>query len=475
MTISVSISRNTLLCVSFGAALAACAGVAELSPEVANPTGNVDRIVSRLRIGPFYEQAVTESGARFWAARPFYSRLVDPLSETRITDVLWPIGTSHRLHESSWWRAGIAYGTNDDVNDPESPSTWNLFPVWFSGRSRQMEDYWAFFPLYGHLPHTLFVLDDVHFTLFPLYLDYEVNHVRRRYWLWPFFSSHDERPGVERHGLFPFYGSARHKGRDEGDSIEQRYCLWPFWTSGRYNEARNPGTSWMFWPLWGSVSRSNETQRMFLPPFFSYAKTPDTTRWRMPWPLFESVRSPRETRTSFWPFYGDTRRDGERSHYILGPLINWFTLESGGQTTKRFYFFPFYLTQERTFRQKDGTVKLHDRFTRVWPFYANEKKADGSSTTRALELLPIRGAGGFERNWSPFWTLFRRSEQDGVVQIELFWGLIKIRRESRKTEPEKPEEVEPGTPVPGKEETGKVVPLLPPETPLLQNWEYTTP
>ena len=105
MTISVSISSGAA-CLFVAATLSA-AGVAELSPEVANPTGTVDRIVSRLRIGPFYEQAVTESGARFWAARPFYSRLIDPLSETRITDVLWPIGTSHRLHESSWWRVGI--------------------------------------------------------------------------------------------------------------------------------------------------------------------------------------------------------------------------------------------------------------------------------------------------------------------------------------------------------------------------------
>ena len=101
--------------------------------------------------------------------------------------------------------------------------------------------------------------------------------------------------------------------------------------------------------------------------------------------------------------------------------------------------------------------------TRIWPFYATEKKADGSSKTRALELLPIRSAGGFERNWSPFWTLFSRSEKDGVVQIELFWGLIKIRREVRKTEAE-----------PGPEQK-KAVLVLPPEAPLLQNWEYTTP
>ena len=416
MSISVPTTSRSVLLAAFWMATA-CVAVQAATEEP-------DRIVDRLRIGPFYEQIKTERGGRFWAFRPFYSRLIDPVSDAKVTDVLWPIGTGHLHNNQLWWRGGIAYGSNDNVEEDSSAYTWNLFPIWFSGRTRQAEDYWALFPIYGYLPHTLFVLDDVHFTLFPLYLDYEVNHVERRYWLWPIFSQIDEQPGVTRTGVFPFYGSAKHAGRNPGTTEYQKYALWPFWTSGSYDDPKNPGDAWMCWPLYGQVRRANERQDMVIPPFFSYTRTDNATRWRLPWPICEITHSPKETRHSFFPVYGSIQRKDEDAHYVLWPFFDWFTLRAGKQTTKRFYFFPFYLNQERTVEQRDGTTQLRDRYTRVWPFYSSETLPDGTTKTRVLELIPIRSAGGFERNWTPFWTFYNRTEQNGVAKHELFWGII---------------------------------------------------
>ncbi|MBP5320422.1 MAG: hypothetical protein J6334_05495 [Kiritimatiellae bacterium] len=401
-----------------GAALAVALCHGAEAPGSEDP----DRIVSRFRIGPLFEYRERANGELFWALRPLYSRLRDPVEDLAIDDPVWPLCSRHQLHEESWWRfLLLAYGSNDDVNDEMSGWKGFLFPLYFQGRTRQGEDYWALFPIYGHIPHIL-MMEDIDFTLFPLYLDYEVNGIERRYYGWPFYSRGEDAPGVVKTGVFPFYGETERR------DVFTRYVLWPIWTSATYASPRNPGKSWMLWPLMGRVDREREQQTLFLPPFFSHAKTDSAERWRMPWPFYETYTSKEVTKRSYWPLYGRTLREDEDRWYALWPLIERFKLDSRGKRTERFRFFPFYMNQKIFRKGKDGSETLEESYTRFWPFYSVEERP-GYYHLQAFEFIPIRFSQGIDRNWAPFWTLYERTESDGRIAEEAFWGLFKTDRE----------------------------------------------
>ena len=378
-----------------------------------------DRVVNRFRIGPFFEHRTTRDGGVFWAFRPFYSRLSDPVSDTRIDDVVWPLGTFHRSQEQRWWRMLLAYGSDLDVHRDDSAWSSALFPVYYRGRTRQGEDYRALFPVYGHIPHML-LMDDIDFTFFPGYLDYTVNGVEREYYLWPIFSHTGKEPGVERTGIFPFYG--RTERRDE----RHTYRFWPFWTSAVYSGERNPGDSWMLFPVCGQVDRAKEQQWLFLPPFFSHATTDAAERWRMPWPFVETFETKTERKRSFWPVYGDVGREDEKRWYAAWPLIESFTLTSKGRRTERSRFFPFYVDETVYTPDASGGERIAETYTRFWPFYSKETDRD-SSRLRALELSLIRYSGGIERNWAPFWTFYERIERKDEIESDALWGLLQHR------------------------------------------------
>jgi len=393
----------------------------EPCPAFAGATNRTpDRVVSRFRVGPFFEHRASDAGGSFWAVRPFYSKVYDPVLDTRVTDAVWPLSTFHRDREQAWWRVLLAYGWNDDVRREDAAWAGALFPLYFIGQTRTGEEYRALFPFCGHLPHML-LMDDITFTLFPLYLDYEVNHAERTYYLWPFFSRTADDPDVRRNGVFPFYGRTTRR------ESSHRYVLWPIWNEAEYTSARNPGTFWMLFPLAGEVDREKERQWLFLPPFFSHAKTDASERWRMPWPFYETVKTPDVKKRSYWPFYGDVTRDDETRWYAVWPLIESFDLVAKKRRTVRSRFFPFYVG-ERVYRTgRDGVERQTERYLRVWPFFSYSSDENGSDL-RILELSLIRYSGGIERNWAPFWTLYERTEHSGEIEHDALWGLLNLHR-----------------------------------------------
>lgn len=383
-----------------------------------------EKSARRFRLGPFFEYRRSEQGDTFWAVRPFYSKESNISQDSRATDVLWPLTTFHRDREYAWWRFLIAYGSDNDIHDKESAWKWALFPLWFQGRSRHAEDYWALFPIYGRAPHLL-LMDDIHFVMFPLYLNYQVNQEERKYYLWPIISRTGSHSDKKKTGVFPFYGETL---RRDGD--EHRYAFWPFWTSALYGDQRNPGSSWMLFPLYGRVNRKKEQQRLVIPPFFSRTETDTAVRWRLPWPLIETLRSEKEDKTSVWPFYGCIDRDDERRWYAAWPLIEHFNLRSKGYCTERSRFFPFYVNEKIYRTSNNNSDNLAAQYIRIWPFYAYEA-CNGISRAHMLEFSPIRYSDGISRNWAPFWTFYARESEGATTQHDALWGIVRFKTTSQ--------------------------------------------
>ena len=370
-------------------------------------------LAASFQVGPFYEQRPD-----FRALRPICSR------EGETTDVLWPLFTRHR----DWWR--LCYLIEGHRSNDES--SFAVMPFWWSGVDRDEGDWWAFFPFWGHHPHFL-LMDDFDFALWPLWHAYSTpratgGRMRTNAVLWPFF--HWRSDGSW--GVWPLAGLAHQRESDH------RYALWPFVTWAGYRADRDTagaGSSWMVWPLAGGVTREREDQWMFLPPFFSYARTRSRrgdatndvseTRLRCPWPFFEKESSPRRDRISVFPFYERTRlkpyASGETASELLGGTASvppadvtrfgWKLVELYPDETR---VFPFWVSR------KDGS------YFRLWPLWESETRGEVTSS-RALSLCPIRWANAVERNWSAYWTFYRRESDPVATYHSLLWGLIRWR------------------------------------------------
>ena len=88
-------------------------------------------LAATFQIGPFYEQRPD-----YFALRPIVSH------EAEVTDVLWPVFTSHR----DWWR--FCYIVNYQNHGAKDGYQFSLLPIWFNGEDK---DYIKRYKEYSYL------------------------------------------------------------------------------------------------------------------------------------------------------------------------------------------------------------------------------------------------------------------------------------------------------------------------------------
>ena len=383
-------------------------------------------LAAAFQIGPFYEQKQDAA-----ALRPLWA------TEGQTTDVVWPLFTSHR----DWWR--FAFFTHYQSND--KGYQFELMPLFWCG-SQSDENYWGLFPLYGNHPHFL-LMYDIDFALWPLWMRYEMPSARTRdkgretrasdemgrmktnAVLWPFVHWRDDGSW----GFWPFYVCNHQR-----ESFHQT-ALWPIFTWASYEADRDTagaGSSWMFWPLCGGVSREREDQWLFLPPFFSVAET-RSKRWletnsapemriRCPWPLFEFESNARRDRLSVFPFYEYTRI---KSYSNLQPPTSNLqpSISPSPSTCYRFGWKLVELYPDETRIFPFWVSRKDDSYFRLWPFWESARGEDGVTRGRFLSLFPIRNVPAVDRNWAKFWTFYEQASNPVYTDHSLFWGIIRWR------------------------------------------------
>ena len=372
-------------------------------------------VFASLQIGPFWQQTDNSMAlCPFWSSETVEAD--GRHAEVDTTDVLWPVFTSHR----DWWRFCLFTHYQEQQ---DGGWQFEIMPIWFNGKDVDDGSYWGLFPLWGHHPHIL-MLNDWDFCLWPLWMRYKTPRSQTRGeegddWmtsnvvLFPFFHWRDDGSW----GVWPLCGVGHQRESDH------YYALWPIATWASYRADRDTGGagySWMFWPLWASIERERESQWMFVPPFFGYAKTPFGSRIRAPWPFFELERTTAKRRISVFPLFEDVRLNrysngsSERGATRFGwKLVELYRGEDGRIEETR--VFPFWTSGGSIFR--------------VWPFWSSEKvDAVGEVVhTRVLELFPIRWVDAIDRNWAPYWTFYESRSNPICTDHSLFWGIIKWR------------------------------------------------
>lgn len=372
-------------------------------------------VFASLQIGPFWQQTDNSMAlCPFWSSETVEAD--GRYAEVDTTDVLWPVFTSHR----DWWRFCLFTHYQEQQ---DGGWQFEIMPIWFNGKDVDDGSYWGLFPLWGHHPHIL-MLNDWDFCLWPLWMRYKTPRSQTRGeegddWmtsnvvLFPFFHWRDDGSW----GVWPLCGVGHQRESDH------YYALWPIATWASYRADRDTGGagySWMFWPLWASIERERESQWMFVPPFFGYAKTPFGSRIRAPWPFFELERTTAKRRISVFPLFEDVRLNrysngsSERGATRFGwKLVELYRGEDGRIEETR--VFPFWTSGGSIFR--------------VWPFWSSEKEDAAGEVvhTRVLELFPIRWVDAIDRNWAPYWTFYESRSNPICTDHSLFWGIIKWR------------------------------------------------
>ncbi|MEN7972696.1 MAG: hypothetical protein ABFR47_02555 [Verrucomicrobiota bacterium] len=367
---------------------------------------------------PLYESLSATNGMEFLAVRPFYSRVDDPASERWRKDYLWPVYTRKGFKDETYSRF-LFFGYSVDFSeDDDRHRTWVL-PFYFQGVDASGEGYFALFPFGGTI-HEFAGRDEIMFALFPVYSRSQVNDVRTTSVFWPIYSrSQGEK--VDRLRVWPFYGRTDLRGE-----YRKKFIAWPFYTSVKYTNDRNPGGGFILLPVYGRVKTERSDNYWVVPPLFRYMTSDEQWIVHAPWPFIQLADGTMHKRI-FWPLYGKKSLGTLTRQYFLWPFIWNNKTEYARHTQHRRVVVPFVASESDVVTKKTGEYEVGDvssRYWKIWPLMSWERK-HGNSRFRTLELWPMRNTPGIERNWAPWWTLYRRVDTDGEIGHHLLWGLYR--------------------------------------------------
>ncbi len=370
---------------------------------------------------PLYESRPATNGATFLAVRPFYSASVE--GERWRKDYLWPIYTSKGFQDEQYGRF-LFFGWSQDFSaDDDRHRNW-LIPLWFSGTSAEGEDYAALFPLGGTI-HEFLGRDKVTFVLFPLYATSEINDVKSTSVLWPIYSR-TRGEGIERVRVWPLYGT----GSLEGE-FEKTFVLWPIYTSVRYTNERNPGGGFIIVPVYGHISTEQAENWWFVAPLFRYMTSDVQWIVHAPWPFIQLADGEMYKRI-FWPVYGKKHLGTLTRQYVLWPIVWNNKTEYARHDQHRRFIVPVFAYESDVASKTVGSQtegEVLSRYWKIWPLMSWERNGD-ESRFRTVELWPLRNTPGIERNWAPWWTLYRRERLGERTAHHLLWGLYRQERSS---------------------------------------------
>ena len=370
----------------------------------------------RFRIGPFFEVGQSKEGVDLFAIRPLYCRVADTNLHESITDVVWPWSSFHRREDYSDWWAFPAFDKDENVRDPLSRHTFWLLPIYCQGRTRAGNDFAALFPIHGTVRDFIWI-DELHFTLFPLYLNYRQGRQETTSYLWPIYQ-HETGPKRERECVFPVYGVSTTA------TERSTFAFWPFWTHQVFDGPKQHGTAEMLFPVYGRVDTDAQQGWMVLPPFFSgMTATNGDSSLRCPWPFYETATRKDAQRDNAWPLWTQTETPSGHRGTIAWPFWWEDATEVSGRCEQSETLVPFYHAT-RTGIRTNGQYVADLNYVRVWPFYSRSEEPH-VTRIRVPELTFMRDGQGIERNWAPFWSWYVQNQQGEALDHDLFWGLAR--------------------------------------------------
>lgn len=372
---------------------------------------------------PFYANLQAEEGS-FFAVRPFYSKT--EMEEGAIQDYLWPLYSRKSFKNEETSRALLFWWTHNFEANAQSPRDRNwLLPLYFQGQDINGEDYFALFPLGGTI-HEFLGRDKIMFVLFPMFGESQINDVKTTSVLWPIYS-HTRGDGIQRDRIFPIVGKSVLENK-----YEKKFVLWPFWTSAEYFYPGDSGKSWILFPICGRSNMEKESTWWVIPPLFRFTDGEREDCLLCPWPFVQKTKSDQLDKFYIWPLWGRKQAANGRIDrtFVLWPFLWSEDIQQENLSVTRKLALPFFYSQSKKLREPEVPEEKWEEVSngwKIWPLMSWQRAGD-QSRFRMLELWPLNTAP-IERNWAPLWTLYKRTNDDGLVKKDLLWFIWHSEKE----------------------------------------------
>ncbi len=393
---------------------AVCAADVNLPPLVVYSSENeVTETSGHLRIlGPLFE-SYKKQDASVIALRPFWSTKTD--GDISGTDVLWPLFTHRSLPSGDfWWLLPYFHYSAKNSSAYEN----FLAPFLYLGRHRDGSLSWFFFPLAGDVREFL-SLGQNQFVLWPLYWHNRKNGLESTGILWPVFNQAHGN-GVEKIRVFPFYASS------QVDGVRlNRSWLWPLLTTAESLRKDQNGFAVFSFPLGGYENWGELRSWSLLWPFFTWQSKDNAFVLNAPWPVFRYGTGNREESVLFiWPLWGHTDSKDSSYAFFLWPCGLYLFSRTPESCERWLCMLPVYWSRKEYGKEPEKIPE--QRWRHVWPLVSVcDDYEQKTSTIRGLDLIPFKRPGVFERNYTPFLTLFQVTNTEKGMSFDILWGFVR--------------------------------------------------
>lgn len=385
--------------------------------------------------GPFVFSQVAPTGEITAGVRPFWYHTRATDGDFRSGFFLYPLFSYTASEEQYQWslfelvrRWGRRPGAPAPRSIFEQREEFEVFPIWFSRTSGDPDrDYRGLFPIYGTVRHKL-GFERLSWTLFPLYVENESRGAVTTSTPWPIVRV--TRGTAEGFGIWPLFQRIERPGVSR-----EAYYLWPL----GYKVTRlpslddPPGTAPRrdvgALPFYARSTGPGYVNVSYGWPFFGYTHRTAPARYdevRYFWPFLVQGRGEGRYVNRWSPFYSHSLVKGYEKKWYAWPLLRLARWEEEGllrSRTQFLYFVYLHQRQESIARPNAAAAEL----THVWPLWSGWDNGAGRRQWQLFSPLEplFPGNEKIRTAWSPLFALARHDQRaPGHTRTSLLWDAI---------------------------------------------------
>lgn len=253
----------------------------------------------------------------------------------------------------------------------------------------------------------------------PLYTSYTSADFKGHAVLWPLvqWGRSSNRSSLR---ILPFYSRYRKNNFYDNRSFlllfnfretyyknrtEETFFFFPF-IGRKWSNIDNINAATLLWPFftWGYDRKSGYYNLNFMWPFFQYAES----------------HKPEMKKLFVIPFYGKYKYENNETCFITPLYFSKIQIRESYNIKNRYYGILAWHFRRESLEDDIYYGKIWN-FYKLWPLFEYESNDRGDFSFKTLSLLPFRDLEGYERIYSPFWSLLEYSSFNGNKKFGLFF------------------------------------------------------
>jgi len=367
-------------------------------------------------LGPVLEWRRTADERAFYL-RPLYNRRNDRQSAVTESEWLYPIGFGTRRPDlKRRVMFPLSLSEKETLSDGTQKTRRIILPFFYR-RTGAGKDSLLVFP-FGGVLRDFFGREKAVVVLWPLFVYQRSALAQSWSVLHPIVSRVKWADGGRGFKVWPIFGINRRP-----DKMIKIFALWPIFHYQRMKLDQGLiKRTWVF-PFYGHIASPGGWEWAVLWPFISHRVDRNARQedWWFPWPFLGRRTGTQVSGRTFWPLFSTERRPGRRKAGFLWPLGWYNRTATMGERTSSLRIIPLMFNQhEETDAGKSGAWQL-------WPLIKYRHAADGQAEAEFPSILPLRYFAAWERNFAPFFRIFKyhRSKQ-GLQSWRLLGRLVRV-------------------------------------------------